>query len=228
MDNIFSMKTVTHTSQCAQKLHKFPHSPPYAFNHSCKKSQLGCGAEVGWGVISAKLHMIWMIWCNFFFFLNPAVTLSLKLVEGSPVCIRDDMSEGYTQKAGGWVQPLVDKGPGRGYKTAGFRLHYHGWQLALWTAPWQLRTEKENGAETKSSASIWPLSAAEFAVMARKCCRIEACKMNTTSGPFDTTQQASKTRDANGHLRPLFWTIAAREVRRGDLVSGTPFLSFGN
>lgn len=46
------------------------------------------------------------------FFFNPAVTLSLKLVEGSPVCIRDDMSEGYTQKAGGWVQPLVDKGAG--------------------------------------------------------------------------------------------------------------------
>lgn len=36
------------------------------------------------------------------------------------------MSEGYRQKAGGWVQPLVDKGPGRGDKAPGFRLHYHG------------------------------------------------------------------------------------------------------
>lgn len=36
------------------------------------------------------------------------------------------ISEGCRQTAVGWVQPLVDKGPGRGDKAPGFRLHYHG------------------------------------------------------------------------------------------------------
>lgn len=220
------MTTVTHTSLCAEIRYQSPHTP---LMHPITLARNLNLAVVRRGIVSAKLHMLLMIWCNFFF-LNPAATSSFTAGARIP-CLHWRwfcMSEGYRQRAGGWVQPLVDKGPGRFAKAPGFRLHYPGWQLALWTAPWQLRTEKENGAETKSSASIWPLSAPEFAVMARKYCKIGACKMNTTSGPFGKTRKAEKTRGANGHLRPLFWTIAAREVRRGDLVSGTPFLSFGN
>lgn len=105
---------------------------------------------------------------------------------------------------------------------------YHGRQLALWSAPRLLRAEKENGAETKSSAPFLPLSAAKFAVIARVFYQTNACKINTMSGPFGKTQQIKKTRVASAHYRPCFWTIAAREVRRRDLVSGTPFLSFRN
>ena len=67
MDNIVSIKTVTHTSVCTETI-LIPLHIPDASKHSCMKSQLGCGAEWGGeGVLSAKLHMLLVIWCNFFF-----------------------------------------------------------------------------------------------------------------------------------------------------------------
>lgn len=165
--------------------------------------------------------MLLMIWYNFIIF----VVLSFKLLLTFPV--GSAAMQSHWDGDGGRVQ-LVGTCGRREAMSTQLSPPYHGRQLAPWSAPRLLRTEKENGAETKSSAPNRPLSAPKFAVITDVSCWSQACKINTMSGPVNTPEQITKTRVANVHFRPSFWTIAAREVRRRDLVSGTPFLSFRN
>ena len=129
------------------------------------------------------------------------------------------------RRDGGWGQPAGRYGRREAISSQPSP-PYRGRQLALRSALWLLRTEKENGAETKSSAPILPLSATKFVVIARTYHHPGACKINTMPCPVGRAPQVKKPRVASVHYRPSFWTIAAREWRRRDLVSGTPFLSF--
>lgn len=65
-------------------------------------------------------------------------------------------------------------------------------------------TEKENGAETKSSAPILPLSATKFVVIARTYHHTGACKINTMPCPVGRAPQVKKPSVASVHYRPSF------------------------
>ena len=157
-----------------------------------------------------------------------SVTRSFTLLwEHSLLAVQINVCGSRTEMEGETVQLAGRYGQGEAISSQ-LSPPYHGRQLALWSAPWLLHTEKENGAETKSSAPILPLSAPKFAVIARIYSQTEACKINTMPGPFEIAKQIKKPRMASVQFRPSFWTIAAREWRRRDLVSGTPFLSFKN
>lgn len=71
-------------------------------------------------------------------------------------------------------------------------------------APAALRTEKENGAETKSSAPFLALSAPKFAAIARAFRACKACKMTTMSGPVRTPPRVYNAGAASVHFGPSF------------------------
>lgn len=85
--------------------------------------------------------------------------------------------------------------------------------------------EKENGAETKSSAPFPALSPPKCTAGARAPCRSGACKTSATSGRVRICSRLGRAAAARVRSGPPFGTIAGREVRRRDSVSGTPFLS---
>ena len=88
---------------------------------------------------------------------------------------------------------------------------------------------KENGAETKSSTPILLLWALKFCTFAHTFRKSTACIRTATPRAVGTARRDAPGTPGRFISRPCFGTIDAREWRRRDLVSGTPFLqSFKN
>lgn len=66
------------------------------------------------------------------------------------------------------------------------------------------RGKKENGAETKSSAPILPLSTAKCVAIARAHHETDACTMSRTPGPSGAARRGKGSRVASAHCRPSF------------------------